>query len=330
MKKTLYTLLLLPTLSLAPRLALAQDPAPNRAPLPPTTYKISTEVDTTQGWRRGGVGTFNFSQVSLRNWAPGGQSSLSLLAIGNSFAHYRGPEHTFDFAADVVYGLLKPGKARVRKNDDRLELNARYGHFLTNKLSWAAQLNLKTQLTPTTDLVRTDSLLSRFFAPAYILASLGIDYRPNTDFSLFLSPITGKFTVVGDRTLADAGAFGVKAARRDAQGRPVAGTGERLREEIGAYLNGRYRKPVLTNITYQTKLELFSNYFHNPQNIDVNWENLIDFKVNKFVSASVATVLVYDDDILVPVDRNEDGVPDSRGRRVQFKETLGIGLTYKF
>ncbi|WP_400193361.1 DUF3078 domain-containing protein [Hymenobacter sp. B81] len=310
--------------------AAAQEPVPNRAPLPPAAYKISAEVDTARGWRRGGIGTFNFSQVSLNNWAPGGQSSLSLLAIGNAYAHFRGAEHTFDLAADLVYGLQKPGKARLRKNDDRLELNARYGRFLTNKLSYAAQLNLKTQLTPTKDLVRPDSLLSRFFAPAYVLASIGIDYRPNEDFSLFLSPITGKFTVVADQGLADAGAFGVRAARRDELGRPVANTGERLREEVGAYLNARYRRPLLTNITYQTKLELFSNYFHNPQNVDVNWENLIDFKVNKFISASVATVLVYDDDILVPIDRNEDGQPDARGRRIQFKETLGIGLTYKF
>ncbi|GAA4382518.1 DUF3078 domain-containing protein [Hymenobacter koreensis] len=330
MKITLPRTFSLLLLAVLPHLATAQDPIPNRAPLPPAAYKISAEIDTARGWRRGGMGTLNVSQVSLRNWAPGGQSSFSLLAIGNTFAHYRGPEHTFDLSGDVVYGLLKPGKSRVRKNDDRLELNARYGRFLTNKLSWAAQLNLKTQLTPTKDITKPDSLLSRFFAPAFVLASLGVDYRPNDDFSLFLSPVTGKFTIVADQGLADAGAFGVKAARRDALDRPVPNTGERLREEVGAYLNGRYRKAVLTNITYQTKVELFSNYFHNPQNIDVNWENLIDFKVNKYISANVATVLVYDDDILVPIDQNEDGRPDARGKRVQFKETLGIGLSYKF
>jgi hypothetical protein len=276
------------------------------------------------------MGTFNFSQVSLSNWAPGGQSSMSLLAIGNVYAHFRGQKHTFDLATDVVYGLLKPGKSRVRKNDDRLELNARYGHTLTNKLSYAAQLNLKTQLTPTTYIEKRDSLLSKFFAPAYVIASLGIDYRPNDDFSLLLSPATGKFTVVADRTLADIGAYGVQAARRDTAGQVIRGTGERLREEVGAYLNARYRRQVFKNVLYQTKLELFSNYFHNPQNIDVNWENLIEFKVNKFISASITSLLIYDDDILVPLNRDAAQTPGARGKRVQFKETLGIGLTYKF
>ncbi|UOQ72633.1 hypothetical protein [Hymenobacter cellulosilyticus] len=77
-------------------------------------------------------------------------------------------------------------------------------------------------------------------------------------------------------------------------------------------------------------MDLFSNYLHNPDNVDVNWETLISFKVNKFISSSITTTLVYDDDVLVPIDQNDDGVPDSRGRRIQFKETLGIGLTYRF
>ncbi|MDG5726850.1 hypothetical protein, partial [Acinetobacter baumannii] len=75
--------------------------------------------------------------------------------------------------------------------------------------------------------------------------------------------------------------------------------------ELGAYLMGRYRQTVAKNVTLSTRLELFSNYLHNPENVDVNWETLLDFKVNKFLSASLATTLIYDDDILVPLNRDE-------------------------
>ncbi|TGE11796.1 DUF3078 domain-containing protein [Hymenobacter elongatus] len=295
-----------------------------------TSESSAAAPDTVQGWRRGGVGTLNFSQVSLSNWAPGGQSSLSLLAIGNVFLHNRRGQNTFDTSLDVVYGSLKAGKAKIRKSDDRLEFNAKYGRQFTKVLYYAFQVNLKTQLTPTRDIERPDSLLSRFFAPAFILASVGIDYKPNDQLSVFVSPLTGKFTVVADQTLADAGAFGVEAARRDAAGQLVRGSGQQFRQELGAYMNVKYRRPVWENITFQSKLDLFSNYLHSPGNVDVNWETLISFKVNKFISSSLATTLVYDDDVLVPIDRNDDGVPDSRGRRIQFKEILGIGLTYRF
>ncbi|GAA4014184.1 DUF3078 domain-containing protein [Hymenobacter fastidiosus] len=295
-----------------------------------TSETTAAAPDTVQGWRRGGVGTLNLSQVSLTNWAPGGQSSLSVLAIGNVFAHHRRGDNTFDTSLDLLYGTLKAGKARMRKNDDKLELNAKYGHQFTKVLYYAAQVNVKTQLTPTKAIEKPDSLLSGFFAPAFILTSIGIDYKPNDQLSVFGSPITGKFTVVANQTLADAGAFGVEAADRTAAGQLIRGTGQRFRKELGAYLNVKYRKPVWENVVFQTKLDLFSNYLHNPQNIDVNWETLVSFKVNRFISSSIATTLVYDDDVLVPLDENEDGVPDGRGRRIQFKEILGIGLTYKF
>jgi hypothetical protein len=71
------------------------------------------------------------------------------------------------------------------------------------------------------------------------------------------------------------------------------------REEFGAYLKVQYQTKVMENITFQTVLELFSNYLNNPQNVDVNWTTLTTFKVNKFISATLATQLIYDDDIKV-------------------------------
>jgi len=68
----------------------------------------------------------------------------------------------------------------------------------------------------------------------------------------------------------------------------------------------------------------------SPQNIDVNWELLISMKVNKYISATITTQLIYDDDINIAVDNNNDDIIDEFGPRVQFREVLGIGLSYKF
>lgn len=86
----------------------------------------------------------------------------------------------------------------------------------------------------------------------------------------------------------------------------------------------------MANITYATRLELYTGYANNPGNIDVNWENRLDMKVNKFVSVSIITLLLYDDDIKIALDRDNDGNSDGSGPRIQFKETLGVGLSYKF
>ncbi|MBJ6119561.1 DUF3078 domain-containing protein [Pontibacter sp. BT310] len=298
-----------------------------------TAFAQETLTDSAataqQDWDFGGTGTINFSQVSLTNWAAGGQSSVSVLGITNLFGNYKKGKNTWNNTLDVTYGTVKLENQRVRKSDDKLELNLKYGRAASTDWFYTVQLNFRSQLTPTYTNSR-DTLLSNFLSPAFVLASLGMDYKPNDKLSIFISPITGKFTIVKDQELADQGAFGVERAATDVLGNPIVGTGENFRKEFGGFVNVRYKNEILQNVIFQSKIDLFSNYLHNPTNLDINWENLLDFKVNSFLSASLFVHMVYDDDILINIDDNDDGVTDARGPRVQLKQSLGIGLTYKF
>jgi hypothetical protein len=97
------------------------------------------------------------------------------------------------------------------------------------------------------------------------------------------------------------------------------------------YSKNDFKSEFLKNVSFTTKLDLFSNYLKNPQNIVVNWETLLAFKVNKYISVTFNTLLIYDDKIKVKVDRNKDGILDDvPGPRVQFKEILGAGFSYNF
>ncbi len=156
----------------------------------------------------------------------------------------------------------------------------------------------------------TEHKISDIFAPAYLLLALGMDYKPTPYFSAFIAPLTAKFTFVNDNVLSAAGAFGVTP-------------GEKTRSEIGGYVRAIYtrndfKNEFLKNVGFTTKIDLFSNYAENPQNIDISWETLIALKVNKFISVNFNTHLLYDDNIKVPVDRNNNGIIESfRGSRVQ-------------
>ncbi|MCX2742132.1 DUF3078 domain-containing protein [Pontibacter anaerobius] len=286
-------------------------------------------ADTVNIWDFGGIGTVNFSQVSLSNWAAGGQNTVSVLGNANLYANYAKGKNTWNNSLDLTYGLVKLEGRRVQKSDDKLELNLKYGYRASKKWFYTTQLNIKTQLTPTYTITR-DTLRSNFFSPAFVLASLGMDYKPNEKLSVFISPFTGKFTVVANQGLADKGAFGVEAGEKDIEGNIIPGTGEHLRKEFGGYVNVRYKTEILKNISLQSKLDLFSNYLRKPENVDLNWENLINFKVNKVVSASFFAHMIYDDDIMVDVDRDGDEKTDGRGPRLQLKQTMGIGISYKF
>lgn len=298
----------------------------------PAASAQDTPADTVavqKNWDFGGTGTVNFSQVSLNNWAAGGQNSLSALGILNLYGNYKKGRNTWNNTIDLTYGTVKLQDQRLRKSDDRLELNFKYGRQASNKWFYTAQLNTRTQISPTYTPER-DSVISNFMSPAFVLASIGMDYKPNPKLSVFISPFTGKFTAVLNQRMADFGAFGVEPAKLDPEGRPIPGTGQRLRREFGGFVNVRFRNEIFKNVTLSSKADFFSNYLHNAKNIDVNWENLVDFKVNKFLSASLFLHMIYDDDILIDVDRDKDGTMDGKGPRLQLKETIGIGFSYKF
>lgn len=280
--------------------------------------------DTLDGWKTGGIVSLNLTQVGLTNWQSGGENSLSVNGLLSLFANLKKGNSTWDNSLDLGYGILQQGDDEVRKTDDKIDFTSKYGQKAFKNWYYAGLVNFKSQMTPGYDYPNdsTRNRLSDFLAPGYLLGAIGLDYKPHEVFNLFISPITTKMTIVNDQTLADAGAFGVDPAEYD-DALILVSSGKKIRVEYGGYLRALLKKDIMKNINLQSKLELFSNY-EDASHVDVNWEVLIAMKVNKYISATVSTQLIYDHDI---------DILDSDGRvgpRTQFKEVIGVGVSYKF
>jgi len=287
-------------------------------------------TDTIYGWKKGGVISINLSQSSFTNWAAGGENSFSGLGLISLYADNIKEKTIWSNSLEIGYGLLKQGtEDKARKTDDKIEFNTKYGRKFHKNWYYAGLLNFRTQFSPGYNYPDDSVKISNFLAPAYLLAGIGFDYLPGDIFSLYLSPATEKLIIVNDDELADAGAFGVDPAEYDEMGN-ILTHGKKTQTKFGAYLRGSFKHDIMKNIFFQTKLELYSNYLKNPQNIDVNWENLISMTVNKYITVDFTTQLIYDDNIDIQVDTNGDGNFDTTGPRTQFKEVLMIGLSYKF
>lgn len=272
----------------------------------------SVATDTITGWKKGGATNINFSQTALVNWAAGGESSYALNALLGLFANYKDPTNAWDNSLDIGYGLLKQGTTGMRKTDDRIELNSKYGRKAFSNFFYAGLLNFKTQFAPGYNYT-VNKKISNFLAPGYLVGAIGMNYQPNSYFNAFLAPFTGRLTIVKDTALSNYGAFGVDP-------------GKSIRSEFGGYARIIFTKQdfkgeLLKNISITSKLDLFSNYLKDPQNVDVSWENIIFMKVNKYIVISLNTNIVYDADVKDPVDNVA---------KVQFKEILGVGFAYKF
>jgi len=272
----------------------------------------TVETDTIAGWKTGIVTGINLAQTALVNWSAGGESSVAFNGMVSVFANYKGTTSEWINTLDIGYGMLQQGaNGKFIKTDDRFDLLSKYGVKAFSNFNYALLVNFKTQFAPGYNYPNDSVKISNLFAPAYLLAAIGLNYVPSSYFNAFLAPFTGKMTIVNDNALSASGAYGVTP-------------GKKLKGEFGGYARivytrSDFKSEILKNVAFTSKLDLFSNYLKDPQNIVFNWENQLAMKVNKYISVNINTHLMYDANIKVNGEK----------AKLQFKEILGVGIFLK-
>ena len=276
-----------------------------------TSRTIKKEADTSRwNWKRGGLMSFNLAQGSLSNWAAGGDNfSMTINAYFNYFFFYRKGRQSWDNNIDVNMGFVQSTSLGSRKNDDRFDYLSKYGYKMDTLGKWylTGLFNFRSQFFDGyTFSNNVGDFSSSFLSPAYLILSVGFDYKPNSTISVFISPLTSRSTIISNNVLAAKGIYGVPA-------------GEHSLNEIGAFATVNYNNTIAKNITYKGRMDLFSNYQSAPQNVDIFMTNLFSFKINKFFSATYSLDMIYDDNIrLFGVDHTSPGL--------QTKSLIGIGF----
>ena len=282
-----------------------------------------SEADTA--WKVGSNGSLSFAQSSFTNWSAGGDNTITFNGFFDLHANYEKGNKKWENLLTLAYGQTRVGEQDYRKSEDKIDFISFYGIKAAEKWYYSANLNFKSQFASGYDypdeVDSTRVKISNFLAPAYISAGLGMEYRPADYFSIYLSPATARWIIVNDQELANAGAFGVEAAEYDTLGK-ITKLGETLRFEFGAYARIMFVKDIAKNVNLSTKLELFSDYLENPENVDVNWDTMINLTINNWLAASFGLQTIYDDN--TPIT-DKDG---NTGPRTQIKQLLGVGLTY--
>jgi hypothetical protein len=298
---------------IAPLAVVAQDNAIRRMRI--ETEKIIAKDPndtTTRTWKTGGVYSLNLSQGSLSNWAAGGDKfSLAVNSLFSVYAFYKKGKHSWDNTFDFNLGYVNTTSLGSRKNDDRFDLLSKYGLAISPKLNAATLFNFRSQFFKGytySDNVKTYS--SDFMAPGYLLLSLGLDYKPTKDLSIFFSPATARLVIVNDTALSNKGLYGVDSSKS-------------TNFEFGAFASINYLKEFNKVLTYKGRLDLFSNYRHNPQNVDLYMTNALNVKLSKVLAVTWSVDLIYDDD--VRLFGNNQTSP-----ALQLKSLIGIGLLAKF
>lgn len=280
---------------------------------------------TKEGWTKRGTNSLLFNQAAFSNWVSGGVSSVGLLGNIDYEFNYRKGKNMWDNRIVLGYGLQSNEGEDSRKTEDVIDLTSKYRRQI-NESKWyiGSALNFKTQFTKgyeyndlDGDGVDEEYLNSNFMAPGYLQIGAGVDYLPNENFEFNFHPLTSKMTFVTDDevfreytapgTYTEVEKFGIDP-------------GDSFRYELGLFIGARHKMELMKNVTLDHQLGLYSNYLDHPERIDVSYSAMLNMQINKYISAQLTGDLLYDHDIV-----NSEGK-----RRLQSKQTLGLGLTYTF
>jgi len=309
---------------------------------------MSVEKKDTIAWVKGGVLSIGINQGFLHNWAAGGEIA-SLTLNGRFSGNLNRIHHKYLWTnnLELTYGLLYAYSNEFvpRKLDDRIDFTSKFGKQLSSKKDFflAVLFNFKSQFTKGYDynLPNWDTFsTSKAFSPAYFTEAIGFEYR-HEGMSLFFSPIAARFTIADKyyTLMYPEGAFGIKH-------------GETSRFELGAYFTGRYQKELNKKLLFRTRLDLYANYLakdkknelgevvkkDNPGNIDLLWDNFFSWKMNKFISLTLAATFIYDNDLPYHPNTTDPNTGDQvskhePGRELgwwQIKQLFSVGFEYRF
>lgn len=262
----------------------------------------------TSGWHNTGFFIFNLNQAALSDWSSGGERFLiGINGILNYALHHKMGKFSFDSYFDLELGAVEASSfKKFRKTTDRFDLTMEMDHSTSNKnLFYGLLFNINTQLLGGHNYALAGhDKVSGFLSPGKFLLAPGIDFKSQKQesyFSIFISPGTFRWVTKIEDDFFLQSKFGVDSSHK-------------INLEFGAYITSHYNVKISKTTRYIGRVDLFSNYFRKPENIDVLMNNLLTINISNLFSANLLFDLVYDHDTK---------------RRTQIQEIFGLGLKLK-
>jgi hypothetical protein len=277
--------------------------------------KVEQRYSIVTPWTMTGKSNLGFTQTALSNWKAGGDNSLAFLFVFNGAADYAKNNITWKNSMQLRNGWVKPGGDKIEKNDDAVELVSRFGLKAAKNWYYSAEGDFRTQFFNGYKYPNRERTISAFLSPAYLVLKLGMDYNPNKQLSLLLSPFSAKMTYVRDTANVDATSYGIDE-------------GKKSYWQSGLSTDLNWTKQITPDISYNTKYKMFINYASPFSKFDIRWENDLSVQLSTFINMNVRYYLVYDDDAKFDTGRKDNEGNAILKAKWQMKELVSIGFSY--
>ena len=321
---------------------------------------LAQETDQTPSpWSCNGVVGLNASATGLVNWAAGGNNNVNGVAFGKVRLLYNENNLSWETNLNLEYGLsfIDQKNDAFQKSSDVIDFSTKFGWQFHKAWYLTAAAGFKSQMAfgrAYDGTEAADPIISKFLSPSYTDISVGIDWKPNSIFSLYLSPIAGKITTAYVGDALEKANPGLREQMQDKYGTwsYEKGSNKVIRQNYKAELGLSFKGNI--NYTYKdlkiiTSVGLFTPYAWDKTemfddqnkflgyrdnnrrfgNFDVDWDVAISYQFLKCLNVTLSTSLKYYNGVKI---EKFDKAGNSLGaaERVQFKSILGLGVGYSF
>lgn len=267
-----------------------------------------TALKDTTYWASEFSAGLNFNQAAFSgNWKSGGVNSVAFGSIVSGKANYAKEKISWDNDLELLFGIVKNEGQGTRKATDRIFLDSKVGYKISDHWGYFTAVNFISQFADGFEYGDNgnDLLISSFLAPGFLTTSIGLEYKPNDEFALRLSPLSPRFTFVTNTEIINnvPNNYGVER-------------GKKVRAELLAFLvYATWNKQISENFTINSRYQMFGNYETlSLKNIDHRLDVTLVAKITSFIDVTFTSINLYDIDM-------DPGI--------QYSQALALGVLYK-
>lgn len=275
-----------------------------------TDLKTGIKIDKLKRspWTKKANALLQFSQNYISpNWYQGGSDNVAILGIVNgqlNFDNRKTIQWDNNFEWRTGFNTVDGDTLRLfNTNDDILKVYSKLGIKAGGNWFYTGSFDFSTHFFNSYKAINSMDMRATLLTPVRLNIGVGLDYKYKKMFSIMLSPLTYKYIYANDTTRINPGSFGIKK-------------GENQLKQFGSSFKAQTSFSPLTNVNVDSRLNFYTNY----EKVEIDWEIVGTFVVNRFLSTRLSLNPRYDNTVF-----------QSAGERaqVQFKELLTFGLSYK-
>ncbi len=253
----------------------------------------------------------NFNQATFSpNWKGGGVNSYSIGTLLNITTGYDKKRLSFEGILNSQYGIQKVQRQTARKTIDVFLADVKLAYLFTNKWSGFIGANIITQFDKGFEYGEdslnneTKTIISNFFAPAYLTIPVGVQYKPSKHFYVRFGLASLRYTFVTDDNV-----------RKNVATNYGVDTNANYLQQFGMQIIAGYNKDITENINFKANYFGFFDYERLQLNDFVHrFDVTFSAKVTKYINTTFSSILFF--------DRTQD-------KDIQLSQVLNVGLLIK-